>query len=115
MATLNDYETVKKHNQTFVLVPESEFLELQEFKNRIPNDDTIPHEVAMMYAEDGYTTMKAWRIYLRKTQEEIAKEMGILQPSYQRIENGTNKPQTKTLEKAAKALGVSLKQLTLDD
>ncbi len=47
-----------------------------------------------------------------ESQAELADKMGITQPGVAQIEKEGAKPQLRTLEKAAQALGVQIEQLT---
>ncbi|WP_420883223.1 helix-turn-helix domain-containing protein [Victivallis vadensis] len=58
--------------------------------------------------------MKAWRVYLKKTQKEVAEALGITQGAYSQIENAESN-QKGTLEKVGRVLGLEVGQLTLDD
>lgn len=46
-----------------------------------------------------------------KTAKEVISAVGMGAPMYSRIENGVNEPSLTTLEKIAKALGVSLSEI----
>lgn len=54
--------------------------------------------------------MQAWREYLQLTQATLAQRLGISQAAYAQYEKST-RPRLSTLEKVAKALGISVTQL----
>ncbi len=72
--------------------------------------DEIPHEVAGFMLEKGYSPAKAWRVYLRMSQKDAAKKLGISQAALSQIENNENN-QRATLEKIAVAYGIHVEQL----
>lgn len=74
----------------------------------------IPDAVVGMTIEKGYSLIKAWRVHLKKTQSEIAKELGITQGAYSQIENSRSN-QKETLSKIAGVLGIAAELLTVDD
>lgn len=90
----------------FAVIPYDEYIKL------LPSEDvTIPHEVVGLVIKKGMNLVKAWRIYLGITQSEIAKKAGITQAALSQMENTENTLRTATLEKLAKAMGLSVDQL----
>ncbi len=90
----------------FAVIPYDEYIKL------LPSEDvTIPHEVVGLVIKKGMNLVKAWRTYLKITQSEIAKKAGITQAALSQMENTENTLRTATLEKLAKALGLSVEQL----
>lgn len=75
----------------------------------------IPHEVVGLWLKDSISLIAAWRKYKKLSQQELADRLGISQPAMAQIENPGAKPQRKTLQKVAAALGLSVEQLTLED
>jgi DNA-binding XRE family transcriptional regulator len=71
--------------------------------------ELIPHEVVSATV-DGATPVRAWREYLKLTQAEVAARLGISQPSYAKQE-ASEALRKSTLEKIAKALGITTEQL----
>ena len=53
-------------------------------------DVTFPIEVAEMHAVKKYSLIKAWRIFKKKTQKEMAQAMGITQGAFSQIEKNAN-------------------------
>jgi len=47
----------------------------------------IPHEVVKMNVIEGVPMVKAWRVYLKLTQAEVAKRAGITQATLAHIQN----------------------------
>ena len=90
----------------FAVIPYDEYIKL------LPSEDvTIPHEVVGLVIKKGMNLVKAWRTYLGITQSEIAKKAGITQAALSQMENTKNTLRTATLEKLAKAMGLSVDQL----
>ena len=77
---------------------------------RIPEGDAVPWEVLKHSINEEVSMAKAWREYLNLSQEEVAKRMGVSQASLSQTE-AAKRPRKATLEKVAKALGVTLEQL----
>lgn len=96
----------------FVLVPYEDYLE--NFKAPETDGLYIPNEVVKAHAIDGKPLLKAWREFKGLTQAEMATRMGISQSAYSQIER-SEKPQGNTLQKAALALRIDSRLLTLDD
>jgi len=91
----------------FVVVPFEDFKRLQQRKR---SASSVPHEVVTLAFDHQWTAMAAWREHLRLTQAEIAKRMGITQSAYAQMER-SRKPRARTLERAARAMGVNAEQL----
>ncbi len=73
---------------------------------------SYPIDVAEMHAIKGYSLVKAWRLYLHKTQREMADALGITQGAFSQIEKSDHN-QAETLERIAKVLGIQPEQLVL--
>lgn len=71
---------------------------------------TFPLDVAEMNVLQGYSLVKAWRIYLKKTQKEVAAALGITQSAFSQIEKSKSN-HTETLLKIANYFGISIEQL----
>jgi ribosome-binding protein aMBF1 (putative translation factor) len=72
---------------------------------------TIPHEVISLMV-DGYSAARAWREYRGLTQAAVARRMRITQPALAQIESSA-RPRKATRMRLAKALGISIDQLTI--
>lgn len=59
----------------------------------------------------GLSRIRAWREYLNLTQKEVADKIGITQSALSQIEIPNSKIRKVTLEKIAKALGITIDQL----
>jgi len=83
-------------------------------KNYIPDESDLwfPQEVVEANVVRGDSLMKAWREHLSLTQAEVARRAGMSQPAYAKLEKPDANPRTATLRKIARALGISLEQLT---
>jgi DNA-binding XRE family transcriptional regulator len=108
MGTLTDVQIIKKDGKpAFAVIPYEEYLRL------LPEDEdeTVPHEVVGLVIKKGMNLVKAWRTHLGLTQREVAKRAGISQAALSQMEKSTNELRTTTLEKLARAMGISAEQL----
>ena len=96
----------QKGKPIFVVIPYEEYLNLLPSK-----ESTIPHEVVGLIIKNDMNLVKAWRVFLGLTQAEVAKRTGISQAALSQMERSDNTLRTATLEKLAKAMGLSLDQL----
>ncbi|MBJ7313450.1 helix-turn-helix domain-containing protein [Rugamonas sp. CCM 8940] len=88
----------------FVVMPYADFIRTYE-----QDRDLIPHEVVSATV-DGATPVRAWREHLKLTQAEVSARLGISQPSYAKQE-ASGALRKSTIEKIAKALGITPAQL----
>ena len=108
MGTLTDVQIIKKDGKpAFAVIPYEEYMKL------LPQDEdaTFPHEVVALVIKKGINLAKAWRTHLGLTQREVAKRAGISQAALSQMEKSTNELRTATLEKLARAMGISTEQL----
>lgn len=91
----------------FAVVPYDEWQALTN------DQENIPHEVMGLIINDGLTPIDAWRKYKKITQTELGEKMGGLSQSAISQLLKSERPQKKTLERAAQALNISLGQLVL--
>ena len=108
MGTLTDVQIIEKDGKpAFAVIPYEEYLRL------LPKDEdeTVPHEVVGLVIKKGMNLAKAWRTHLGLTQREVAKRAGISQAALSQMEKSTNELRTATLEKLARAMGISAEQL----
>ena len=77
----------------------------------IKGKHTIPHEVVGLTVKKGMSLIRAWREYLKMTQEEVAEKAGISQPALAQMEKPGARPRKTTLEKLACAMGLDVEQL----
>lgn len=96
------------------VLPYSDYKKLSEQLYHEKEAETIPHAVISYMVDYECSIVKAWRVYLKKTQKGIAAKMGITQGTYSTIENSKTN-QKATLEKLADALGVTTTQLDVYD
>lgn len=87
-----------------VVMPYDEYLRAYE-----QDRDLIPHEVVSS-AIDGASPARAWREYLKLTQTDVARRLGISQPSYVKQEASENL-RPASINKIAAALGITPAQL----
>lgn len=95
----------------FVVIPYDEYVRTFRKTPRIPESGNIPNDVVWLSVDKGYTLARAWREYLGLTQAEVAARMGISQAALSQMESGEKKLRKASLEKLAKALGVTVEQL----
>lgn len=95
----------------FVVIPYDEYIKAFPGEPWIPGNDLIPHEVVGLVVKKGFTLVRAWREYLSLTQKEVAENMGITQAALSQMESGEKKLRKATLEKLAKAMGLSIEQV----
>ena len=107
MGTLTDVQIIKVDGKpAFAVIPYDDYLRL------LPQDDAnIPHEVVGLIIKKGMNLVKAWRTHLGLTQREVAKRAGISQAALSQMEKSTNELRTTTLEKLARAMGLTVEQL----
>lgn len=96
----------------FAVIPWDTYQEL--VNNYIPDESDVwfPQEVVEANVVRGDSLLKAWREHLGLTQAEVARRAGMSQPAYAKLEKPGANPRTSTLRKLARALEISLEQLT---
>ncbi|WP_155306219.1 helix-turn-helix domain-containing protein [Desulfosarcina widdelii] len=107
--TPNSVQIIEKDGHPmFAVIPYEDYLDL------LPKDEraTVPHEVVGLVVKEGMNLVKAWRKYLGLTQAEVSRRAGISQAALSQMERTDNKLQNATLEKLARAIGLSIDQLT---
>ncbi len=92
----------------FAVVPYDKWLELTGSEDE---NIYIPHEVVGYQLKEDLSLIAAWRKHLKITQKELAAKTGMTQPAIAQIEKTDSKPQEKTLEKIALAMGLDVEQL----
>ena len=75
------------------------------------DEELIPAEVVNAIL-DGKNPIKVWRKYRRLTQQQLADNAGISKPYLSQLETGKRMGTTDVLSASAKALDVSLEQVT---
>jgi len=98
----------KNGEPEYAIIPYQDFA--QAFEQPTAN---IPQGVVEIAVRNGMNMLKAWRRFLNLRQSEVASRMSITQAAYSKAEKG--RPGRDFLERAAKALGVSIEQLDLGD
>jgi len=68
---------------------------------------TLPHEVVKLNTLEGYSLLKAWRVYLGLSQAELAEKAGSTQSQIANFENDKTIPRADTLLRLSNGLGVS--------
>ncbi|MDO4585514.1 MAG: helix-turn-helix transcriptional regulator [Planctomycetia bacterium] len=101
----------------FAVLPYEEYRQMRRRLTIAQKRDekvSIPLDVAEKHLLEGVPLIRAWRIYLGKTQKELAAAIGVSQSAWSQMEN-SEKNHAETLEKIAVALGIQPEQLTLKD
>ena len=104
------YPVLNINGTDTALVPVPDFLKL--IANRTPGSGfvTVPREVSRLFC-DGASPFKAWRMYSKLTQKELARKMGISRGAYSQMEKPGTRPHRATIANAARALGIDPKQI----
>lgn len=101
----------------YAVIPYDEYTALlrkaeEGVEDRRPDEEvTLPHEVVKRSTLGGLSLIRAWREYLGLSQAEVARRMGISQPSYAKMEAKETRNRAATLRKIAAALGVQWEQV----
>lgn len=115
---MHNVQVIKVNNvPAFAVIPFDEYENMCRRLTVAENLDAkikFPLEVSEMHALKGYSLIKSWRIYRKKTQKEMAELLGITQGAFSQIEKSTRN-QMETLRKVAAILDVKVEHLTLDD
>ncbi len=107
----NDVQIIEHNGKAaFAVLPYSSYLELVE--NAAEEQTYIPEEVAHMVLLQEISLLKAWRKHLGISQQQLADKLGVTQGTISQIEKPNSKPQKRTLQKLADAMGVTIEQLT---
>ena len=113
MTTPTEIQTLTIEGRNYALVPTDLLREhAPQLLNSpdIPEAPYIPWEVVKRSIGEEVSMARAWREYLGLSQEEVAARMGVTQASLSQTE-AAKRPRRSTLEKVAKALGITLEQL----
>ena len=90
-----------KGKPAFVVIPYDQYRQLVEPRS------AIPHEVVGMVINKGYSLIKAWRVYLKFSQKEIAMALDISQSAISQIEKSGKTPKVHTINKLAEIYNVN--------
>lgn len=94
----------------FAVIPFAEYQALILCRPELEAEPGIPLKVVDNALEKEISAARAWREYLKMTQEEVAKRMGIAQSSYAELESKQNIRKSSRIKIAA-ALGIHETQL----
>ena len=94
----------------YVVVP---YLEYLRMAGKAEDQTLIPHEVVELHITEGYSPLRAWRMFKKMTQKSVATRVGITQAAYSQMEKPESRPHAATLEKIANALDITTEQLTI--
>ena len=113
-AHTNDVQIIEQGGQpAFAVIPYEQYLQLVD-DSSYDIDVYLPHDVVKRVMLEELSLVKAWRLHLDLSQQDLANRMGVTQGTISQIEKVGSKPQRRTLEKASKAMGINVDQLTDD-
>ena len=95
----------------FAVIPWDEYQRLLE--NQLDTEESevwFPNDVVKANVR-GASLVRAWREHFHLTQVELAEKAGIAQPALARMEKPDATPRRASLEKLAKAMGITVEQL----
>lgn len=95
----------------FVVIPYDDYVKIFPEKIKLKGGQKLPRAVANLAAKNRFSLARAWREYLKLTQKEVAKKMGITQAALSQMESGKRKLRQASLDKLAAALGIKVDQL----
>ena len=75
----------------------------------------MPAEILDLKLDRDLSPLAAWRTFRRLSQEELARQAGVTQPTVARIERGISRGRPATLKKFAAALDAPLWTLSEED
>jgi len=106
-----NYQVIEQDGKpAFVVLPYNEFMAMIK---KSEEDINFPDEVVRLNIIEGLSLLRAWREYKGLTQKQVAKKAGISQPALVRMEQPGSNLRKDTLLKLARALDLSLEQLSL--
>lgn len=110
MSTHTNVQIIQQGGKpAFAVLPYEEYLSLSEDKVY------FPQEVVDLMFDKDISLYAAWRKKLGFTQKDMAEKIGVSQTRISDIEKNPENVTLKTQKTYAKALGISYKQLDLDD
>lgn len=109
-----DYRISEEAGRRFAVVPLEQFTELVERAGET-EALTLPHEIVSRHLVDDVPLVRCWREYLGMTQADLAVRLVVSQAQIAQWESANAKPRHTSLKKLAAAMGIHVRQLTLDD
>jgi len=120
-----NFERLTKGGQTFVLVPEEVFEDLQEDAEMLAdiqaydaaksrNEETFPAELGVKLSEAARaekSLVPVWREYREMTQTALAEASGVNRVYLSEIESGKKPGSVEALKRIAEALRIGLDDL----
>lgn len=102
----------ENNEPAFAVIPYSVFR--KHFCATEQNADPIPEEVKLLIRKHGFSSLKAWRIHLGFTMDDMAEKLEISHEYYRKIENG--EPHYPVYDrKIAELLDIPENQIWTDD
>ncbi|WP_263082135.1 helix-turn-helix domain-containing protein [Endozoicomonas sp. Mp262] len=116
MTTLTDVQIIHHSGKpAFAVVPYDMWLSMTKGTSSEEKEQVyFPHEV-IGFQLKGDSLIAAWRKFRKLTQLDLADKLGISQSAMAQMEKTDSRPQEKTLDKLAQALGIHIDQLRETD
>ncbi|MCS2609386.1 helix-turn-helix domain-containing protein [Halomonas dongshanensis] len=109
-----DYQISEQAGRRYAVLPLEQFTELVERAGEV-DALTLPHEIVSRHMVDDVPLTRCWREYLGVTQAELARRLNVSQAQVAQWESISAKPRHTTLKKLATAMGIHVRQLTLEE
>ncbi|MEC9483156.1 MAG: helix-turn-helix transcriptional regulator [Halomonas sp.] len=109
-----DYRISEQDGRRFAVMPLEQFTELVDRAGEA-NALTLPHEVVSRHLVDDVPLVRCWREYLSMTQADLAERLAVSQAQVAQWERPAARLRHATLKKIASAMGIHVRQLTLED
>ncbi len=109
-----DYRISEQDGRRFAVMPLEQFTELVERAGEA-DSLTLPHEVASRHLVDDVPLVRCWRECLGMTQADMAERLAVSQAQVAQWERPSAKLRHATLKKISAAMGIHVRQLTLED
>ncbi len=109
-----DYRINEIDGRRYAVLPLEQFTALVEQAGEA-DALTLPHEVVSRYLTEDVPLIRAWREYLSVSQQELANRLSVSQSQIAQWERPEAQPRHATLKKIAGALGIHVRQLSLQE
>lgn len=109
-----DYQISEQAGRRYAVLPLEQFTALVERAGEV-DALTLPHEIVSRHLINDVPLTRCWREYLDITQAELARRLSVSQAQVAQWESASAKPRHTTLKKLATAMGIHIRQLTLED
>lgn len=119
MRTHTDTQIIKQNGMpTFAVIDWDKYQDLlvRAGDKKAPDNeqDYTPHKVMELIFSKNYSTIKAWRVYLGFTQQQLADKLGLSQAAIAKIEKNIYTETNNTISRLATAMGLTSPKQLLD-